>query len=337
MRPQDSGSLASPGDPRAPRRCVAVWWPRAVSRGRVVPKRHPPLPCVLHIRRRFSQAPDPNESSCLPQGSSKIAPPSTHPGESTHDLGPGPLVKARGCQASCTFRPRGLVATSTVSSSDWADGLVASHRRPWGSPGCGLRARHACLAAVAFPPVLRPPERSPPAVAVLASPRGRAPLSSHLPRQVPTSRPCSTGESVAASRRCRRGAARCSPGLPRPETTQVSPLLRGAGTWARCAYPGSPKGPGSAAPCRSHARQWCRPDLALATRGSLARGRQRGCLLALLPSGEPGGVRHAWWAWTCAWTKPPHRAVQRPARLPRGSLGPKSSRAWGDGSTWPRR
>ena len=53
--------------------------------------------------------------------------------------------------------------------------LVASPCRPWGSPGCWIRARMpASLRPI--PSVPDPPERSPPPTAAVASPRGHAPL-----------------------------------------------------------------------------------------------------------------------------------------------------------------
>jgi hypothetical protein len=197
------------------------WWPWAVPCGRVVPKRHPPLPCVLHIRRRFSLAPDSSESSCLPQGSSKIAPPSTCPGESTLDQGRGLGLGAR--------LPR-LVLVPPSWFGCHLDGFLLRLGR-WAccipSPTMGFTGlrppRPTCLPGCGGVPTGAPPSRAFPSRG--SRPRvtaRRAPLPSHLPRRVPTSRPCSTGESVAASRRCRRGAARCSPGLPRSEATRTT-------------------------------------------------------------------------------------------------------------------
>lgn len=143
MRPRGSGSVAFPGDPRPSRRCVAGSMGVGRARGCVVPKLHPPLPCVLHIRRRFSLAPDSRESSCLPQGSSKNAPPSTCPSESTH-------ASNRSSSRGMT-PPRAMLVPPSWFGDHldglllrWGDGLVAAHRRPWGSPGCGPR-RPTCL------------------------------------------------------------------------------------------------------------------------------------------------------------------------------------------------
>jgi hypothetical protein len=203
MRPRGSGSLASPGDPRPPPRCVAVRWAWAVPAV---------VWCRSSTRRCRAYSTFGDASRWHPTRVNRAAfhrvlqrtPLRRHIQWSPLQTWTEARVSARGCHASRSFRPRGLVTTSTVFSSSWGDGHLAAHRRPWGSPGCGPRARHACRAAMAFPPVPCPPEPSPPAAAVLASPRGRAPLSFLLPRQPATSRPCSTGESVAASRRCRR-------------------------------------------------------------------------------------------------------------------------------------
>jgi hypothetical protein len=99
-------------------------------------------------------------------------------------------------------------------------------------------SRRACLRAFrGHLPVPRPPERFPPPVAASASPRLPAPLPFAIPRDGATSRPCSTGESVAHPPRCREGCARCSPGLSHLELPEP---LAGAEAPAQCWCRGDP-------------------------------------------------------------------------------------------------
>lgn len=86
----------------------------------------------------------------------------------------------------------------------------------------GLPPRRVAVATGcrAFQPMPHPPELSPPSQPAAMSPSPPCPLAvacSRLRGRRSTSRPCSVKASVAFPRRCQRGAARDSPGLPFPE------------------------------------------------------------------------------------------------------------------------
>jgi hypothetical protein len=182
---------------------------------------HPPSPCVLRNRRRFSRHSARVCSGRLPQGSSEFAPPSTGPlarppasprarfgsmlphtehVPTARVLTASPDCATDGVQTCCSLLPTmgfaGFSSPETACPRPLRDVLTdATPSRAF--PSTGSRTLHHCRAV--------PPRRS------------SDTLRPHRSVGVAwdaTSRPCSTGESVVYARRCRRRTPEALLGFP---------------------------------------------------------------------------------------------------------------------------